>query len=403
VNTNDPSSSQNPPAEPRDTNAPANAGEPRPARLSGLLPGPRERRRAVRRGSVLALVAALLLAAGALYVAWNLDERHDALERDLMLRQQASSTQAGEARLLAKQAQDGMLEGAAKVALLEARLAEVTVQRGQLEELLQSLTRSRDENLIVDIEAEIRVAVQHNAITGSAEPLLAALKQSEERLSRHAQPKFERVRRAIARDIDRVRASSAADVPSLAIKIDEAIRLVDELPLLASAESRRALPNPVLAAKAASAAAQAPGAASAAAPAASAPARPGAPWWQRWRAAWDDAWQRIAHEARSLVRVTQIEHPDAMLIAPEQAFFLKENLKLRLLNARLALLSRQFETAQADLVAARTSLERFFDRGSKRTQVALDLVRQVGVQARQTGVPRPDDTLAALAAAGAGR
>ena len=73
------------------------------------------------------------------------------------------------------------------------------------------------------------------------------------------------------------------------------------------------------------------------------------------------------------------------------------------MNARLALLSRQFETAQADLANARSSLERFFDKGSKRTMLAIELVKQVSVQARQVGVPRPDDTLAALAAAGAGR
>jgi 2-dehydro-3-deoxyglucarate aldolase/4-hydroxy-2-oxoheptanedioate aldolase len=46
-----------------------------------------------------------------------------------------------------------------------------------------------------------------------------------------------------------------------------------------------------------------------------------------------------------------------MLIAPEQAFFLRENLKLRLLNARLALLSRQFDTAQADLSDALAALD----------------------------------------------
>ena len=281
--------------------------------------------------------------------------------------------------------------------MLEARLAEVTVQRGQLEELLQSLTRSRDENLIVDIESEIRVAVQQNAITGSAEPLLAALRQGGERLERHAQPKFERVRRAITRDIDRVLASGVADVPSLAIKLDEAVRMVDELPLLTSLESRRSAPKAPGEAKAAKAAL----------PAASAAVATGAgttpAWLQRWIAAWDAAWQSIGAQARSLVRVTPIEHADAMFIAPEQAFFLKENLKLRLLNARLALLSRQFETAQSDLAGARTVLERFFDRGSKRTAIAVDLIRQVATQARHSGVPRPDDTLAALAAAGAGR
>ena len=343
----------------------------------------------------------------ALYVAWNVSERHAALERELVLRQQDGTAMATEARLLAKQAQEGMLEGAAKLALLEARLAEVTVQRGQLEELLQSLTRSRDENLIVDIEAEIRVAVQHNAITGSAEPLIAALRQSDERLQRHAQPKFERVRRAIARDLDRVRAAGVADVASLAIKLDEAIRLVDELPLLVSLESRKAGPKPAEVARdAAREAARA--AASAASASASAPAGgtkppnawPGA---SALADAWDAAWQRVAFEARSLIRVTRIDAPEAMFIAPEQAFFLKENLKLRLLNARLALLSRQFETAQSDLAGARSMLEKFFDRNSKRTQLALELAKQVSVQARQIVVPRPDDTLSALAAAGAGR
>ena len=357
---------------------------------------PRQRRRALWRWPTPGTGLALLLGVAALLMAWNVSEHQRALERELVLRQQTSSSQADAARLLAKQAQSGMLEGAAKVALLEARLAEVTVQRGQLEELLQSLSRSRDENLIVDIEAEIRVAIQHNAITGSAEPLLAALKQSDERLARHAQPKFERVRRAIARDTDRVRAAAVADVSSLAIKLDEAMRLIDELPLLVSAESRRGVAKAPDAAKPGSAAASA--AAGAASRGASGPA-----WLRTWVQAWDTAWQRIGFEARSLVRVTRIEHPDAMMIAPEQAFFLKENLKLRLLNARLALLSRQFDTAQSDLAGARASLERFFDRGSKRTVLALELVRQVAGQARQSSVPRPDDTLAALAAAGAGR
>ncbi len=357
---------------------------------------PRQRRRALWRWPTPGTGLALLLGVAALLMAWNVSEHQRALERELVLRQQTSSSQADAARLLAKQAQSGMLEGAAKVALLEARLAEVTVQRGQLEELLQSLSRARDENLIVDIEAEIRVAIQHNAITGSAEPLLAALKQSDERLVRHAQPKFERVRRAIARDTDRVRAAAVADVSGLAIKLDEAMRLIDELPLLVSAESRRGVAKAPDAAKPGSAAASA--AAGAASRGASGPA-----WLRTWVQAWDTAWQRIGFEARSLVRVTRIEHPDAMMIAPEQAFFLKENLKLRLLNARLALLSRQFDTAQSDLAGARASLERFFDRGTKRTVLALELVRQVAGQARQSSVPRPDDTLAALAAAGAGR
>jgi uroporphyrin-3 C-methyltransferase len=92
-----------------------------------------------------------------------------------------------------------------------------------------------------------------------------------------------------------------------------------------------------------------------------------------------------------------------MLVSPDQGWFLRENLKLRLLNARLALQSRQYDTVQSDLRDAQGALDRYFDRGSRRVVVATDLIRQVALLARQVSVPRPDETLAAIAAAQAGR
>ena len=341
----------------------------------------------------LALLGALCVVS--LVLAWKADQRGASLEQELVRRQQDSAVRATEARTLAKQAQETAAETAAKVGLLEARVAEVAVQRGQLEDLIQSLSRSRDENLLVDVDAAIRVALQQTAITGSAEPLVATLKQSDERLARYNQPRLQGVRRAISRDLDRVKATSVADIASLGIKLDEAIRMVDELPLLAVAEGRGAKEpaRPV-------AGGRATGAASAARPASAASVAAG--WGGRLGEVWNTFADKVWGEARSLVRVTRIDHPEAMLLAPEQAFFVRENLKLRLLNARLALLSRQFDTAQADLQAALTTLDRYFDRGSKRTVLATELIRQVAGQARHVGVPRPDDTLAALTAA-AGR
>ena len=351
------------------------------------------------RGGPWTVVAGLILLSLALLtlaVAWRAQQRVNNIEQELVRRQQDSQGQSAEARLLAKQAQDGSLAASAKVALLEARVAEVAIQRGQLEDLIQSLSRSRDENLLVDVEAGIRVAQQQSNITGSAEPLVAVLRQADERLARYSQPRLEGVRRAIARDLDRVRAVGVADIPSLVIKLDEAVRLVDELPLLSTAEPRQA-----------AVAASIP-------TAASSPGTAGKPgqlgqlasaeaWAQAWSDGWRAASQRVWAEARSLIRLTRIDRPEAMLLAPEQAFFLRENLKLRLLNARLALLSRQFDTAQSDLQIAQTSLDRYFDRNSRRTGLATDLVKQVAVQSRQVVLPRPDDTLAALAAASAGR
>jgi uroporphyrin-3 C-methyltransferase len=271
-------------------------------------------------------------------------------------------------------------------------VAEVAVQRGQVEELIQSLSRSRDENVVVDIEAGIRVALQQSAITGSAEPLVAALKQSDERLARYNQPRLEGVRRAIARDLDRVKAVSVADVSSLSIKLDEVVRLVDDLPLLSRPEFRPS--STASAAQEKDKRLQQQN-----------DTTPSIDWTSSdgWMAAWRRVQERVWTEARSLVRVTRIDHPDAMLLAPEQAFFLRENLKLRLLNARLALLSRQFETAQSDLQLVLLSLDRYFDRHNRRTSAAADVVRSVAAQSRQVVVPRPDNTLAALSAAGVTR
>jgi uroporphyrin-III C-methyltransferase len=319
--------------------------------------------------------------AAAAVLAWQASSRVRELEAELVKRQQAAADQAGEARLAAKQAQEVARESAAKLALLEVKVAESAIQRTQIEELMQSVARSRDENVLADIEAALRVAMQQAAITGSADPLVTVLKQSEERLARYSQPQLERVRRAIAADLEKTKAVAVADIASLTIRLDEAVRVVDELPLLSRPEPRRARP-----------------AAPAAAPASAASAPPGEGW-PRWRAVGEQVWS----EVRTLVRVTPIEQPEAMLIAPEQSFFLRENLKLRLLNARLALLSRQFDTAQADLRDARSALDRYFDRGARNVQSAGELVKQVQAQARLVTVPRPDATLAAIAAATAGR
>jgi uroporphyrin-III C-methyltransferase len=347
---------------------------------------------------IWSIVASVLLALVmlCLVLIWRTSQQLGDLERELVLRQQDSGDRAAEARMLAKQAQEGTRDATAKLALLQARVGEVAVQRTQLEDMLQSLARSRDESLLVDIEAAIRVALQQSAITGSAEPLVATLKQSDERLARYNQLRLEGVRRAIARDLDRVKSMRVSDLSALTLKLDEVVRLIDEMPLLGPPES----PLQEAAAEAA------PKSAEAAAARASSPASGGGGFAQvfTWKSAqqmWQQTSSRVWNEARSLVRVTRTDQPDAMLLAPEQAVFLRENLKLRLLNARLALLSRQFETAQMDLLAAQAALERYFDRKGRRAAQASEVIKQVATQVRQVGLPRPDDTLAAIAAAAA--
>ncbi|MBB5206023.1 uroporphyrin-3 C-methyltransferase [Inhella inkyongensis] len=335
--------------------------------------------RVARLSTPLALGAAAVAALGLAGVGlgWQALSRVQELEQELVRRQANSQSLAQDAKQSAQQTQEQVRDLAAKLALAEARLAEVTVQRGQLEELIASLSRSRDENIVGDLEASLRLASQQAQLFGSAEPLVVALRQGDERLQRHKQPRLEGVRRAMLRDLDRVRAVGAVDNATLALRLDEVTRLVDEIPLLS--EPHRS-PQRVEAAPKSSA------------PAASAS---GFEHWRQWlgvRA--QEAWA----EAKGLLRVTRIDKPEAALLLPEQNFFLRENLKLRLLNARLALMSRQFDAAQADLRAALVTLERYADGRQRRTELAVELLRQVAAQAKPLQLPRPEDSLAALAA-----
>jgi len=379
-----------------DATAPLNT--PPPMAVLPTVPPPPTPPAAPLRLSRLWVVGAVVfgtLSVAGFVSAWHTQQRVRALEQQLVKRQQDSQDQATEARLLAKQALDGVREASGKLGVLEDRVAESQLQRSQVEELMQALSRSRDENVLADVESALRVAMQQAALTGSTDPIATVLRQADDRLARLNNPRLERVRRAIARDLDRVRSASVVDVPSLTIRLDEAVRQVDELPLVSTPERATAIGR-------AATARPSPAARAASVPA-SAPHADEPEWLASARRGWETFSGPFLGELRQAVRVTSIEHPEAMLLTPDQSFFLRENVKLRLLNARLSLLSRQFDLAQADLQQAQAALDRYFDRSSRRVVSVEELLRQIAAQARQVSFPRPDDTLAALAAAAAGR
>ncbi|MDD2609013.1 MAG: uroporphyrinogen-III C-methyltransferase [Giesbergeria sp.] len=316
--------------------------------------------------------------------------------QEQLARQSAdASTQAVEARTLAREAQEQAGDAATRLTVAETRLNEVALQRGQLEELMRSLSRSRDETLVVDIEAALRLAEQQAQFTGQLEPLLAALKSAQQRIERAAQPRLVPVQRAIGRDAERLRTAQVTDTAGLLARLDDAVRQVDELPLqnaVATTAATRRLQAQT--SKASSASANHPSSAS------SPETASDAPWWQT---ALLQAGEVVWDEVRSLVRVSRIDQPEAILLAPEQAFFLRENLKLKLLNARLGIVARQLDSARTDLAAAHTAIQKYFDPSSRRTQQVLTLLQQSQLHLKNNELPRLDETFAALGSAAAGR
>ena len=350
-------------------------------------------------GKVFAIVVIAALAISMLASAY-LWRKLSGIQEHLARQSADATTISVEARAVAKNAQDVARDAAAKAALNETRLGEVALQRGQLDELMQSLSRSRDENLVVDIESALRLAQQQAQLTGSVEPLLAALKTADLRLTRAAQPRLNGVRRALANDTDRIKAATVTDIPNLLGKLDELTRLVGDLPVINAvgvAAATTSAPAPVADKPSATANSKKSkiDEASAAKLAASWQAM-GASWWQT-------GWSAVRTELLKLVRVSQIEHPDAVLLSPEQTFFLRENLKLKLLNARLGLLSRQVASAKADLASANADIRKYADPSAKSSQVVFALMQQVQSQLGSMAIPGLDESLSALTLAAAGR
>jgi uroporphyrin-III C-methyltransferase len=346
------------------------------------------------------LLAACAIALGASAMLWTKLSHI----QETLARQSADATAMSvEAKTLAKAAQDAVRETASRQTVMEAKVSEVAMQRSQLEELMKSLSRSRDENLVVDIESALRLAQQQASLTGSIEPLLAALRSADQRIGRAAQPRLNPLLRAINKDIERIKAAPLADTPGLLVKLDELTRMVDDLPLA------NAVAQPSTAAGVKAALANKPvakpvgkpamGVSGASAAVASTPAETLTPWPQ-WL---QNIAGAVRDEARGLVRVSRIDLPEAALLSPEQSFFARENLKLKILNARLGLLARQVDASRADLEQASTTLTRYFDGNARSTQQAQAILALLQSQVKIIELPRIDDSLAALTTAAAGR
>jgi uroporphyrin-3 C-methyltransferase len=315
--------------------------------------------------AALALLAVLLLA----WQVWQGSERLKTTRQELARRIADGDAQQREAQANARQNREALDALQAKVGALEARLAEMQGQQLALETMYQELSRVRDDRLVAEVEQAVNVAAQQLQLAGNVEAALIALSGAEARLAKNAQPQFLPLRKLIARDIERLKAMPGADVPGIALRLDAILNAVPNLPLaFEQRPAAAAKPQP----------ARKPSAARP--PAAKAPA-PDAPTWQNMVAAWlGELWG----ELRQLVRIERIDRPDPGLLAPREIFFLRENLRLRLLSARLALLARDGRSFQGDLQQADTWLERYFDtrapaveeaRQSLRSLARLDVMR----------------------------
>jgi uroporphyrin-3 C-methyltransferase len=343
---------------------------------AGAAPQSGDDRASYRKPGWRAASPALWIALAALALtAWQWYEGRGeiiTLRQDLAKRLSEADVHGKESRVVAEQAREAVAEAQVKLGVLESRLAESQSQQIALEALYQELSRNRDEWAYAEIEQSLFIASQQLALAGNVKGALIALQTADARLARLDRPQLTKLRKVLNRDIERLKAAPHVDTVAISTRLDGIVALVDKMPLAMEARPHAEAPAPP-------------------------DKRAGEP--DAWTRFWRETWA----ELRQLVRVQQMDRPDAPLLAPGQAYFLRENLKLRLLGARLALLARDGASYKADLKAARDWLTRYYDTRHNNVSYALGALRNLHDAEVSIEVPDITATLEAMRGARLGR
>jgi uroporphyrin-3 C-methyltransferase len=309
---------------------------------------------------------ALTLAGAIVVVCWQwYDTRSQigAIREEVAQRLRASDSTAGESLVLAKQAQEAVLDAQIKLSVQENKIAESQSQQMALEALYQELSRNRDEWALAEIEQILIVASQQLQLAGNVHAALLALQTAEGRLARSDRPQYIPLRRVLNRDIERLKTAPNLDIAGMALRLDNLIASVDSLPLQFDERMQS-------------------------------PPRPDGPTGAS--GAWARVLTEVWDEMKQLVRIRNMDRPDAALLQPAQAFFLRGNLQLRLLNARQALLARDPARFLIDLQTATAWVTRYYDTHAASTVAALASLKQLSASSINVELPTIADSLAAV-------
>src|SRR5438132_5569173 len=295
--------------------------------------------------TVLLALIAVVLATGVAGLSW-LDARHriDATQEELARRLREIESDAREARVVSRQAQEALRDSQGRIAQLEGRLAESKSQQLALEALYQDLSRNRDEWQLAEIEQVLAIASQQLQLARNVRAALLALQLAEARLARADRPQFAPIRRALARDIERLKAAPVVDFPAMAMRLDNLIASIDSLPLAFEERTEREMPARASAAD---------------------------------RGLFARLAAEVWNELSQLIVVRRMGAAEPPLLPPSQAYFVRENLRLRLLNARASLLARDEAGYREDLRATAAWVQRYFDPRSKSTGDAVAQLKQL--------------------------
>ena len=378
----------------------------------------------------------ILLLVGAVAVAgwWFAQQRFLAVERESARRLQDADARAARLEEQLRGLRDSQTQLTARSAKLESRIAESASQQEQLQALYDDIARSRGESTLSEVEEAVVLANQHLQLTGNVQAALLALEAAEKRIGGSDQSQAIGIRRLLLQDIEKLRALPDVDIARLALRMDEVINRVDQLPLLSDASSAGinlaasgaqsaggggtpgapGAPAPVTPAAgtpgaAASAGVAGPAGAGAASPSAAAGAGASTATSEpvsaldRLYASVKDTSRRgldaVRDEFRSLVTIRRIDRPDGLLVSPDQKQLARENLRLLLLNARLNLINRQEALFRQDVARVLEAFRRLYDVESPEVKSAIATLELLRSQPLKVNMPSLSETVTAVRSA----
>ena len=293
-----------------------------------------------------------------LVIAWQwYDTRNQiaGLQHELAKRLAEADASGKESRNLSTEATEAGRRTETKLSLLEAKLAESQSQQLALEALYQELTRNRDEATLEEVEQLLLIASQQLQLASNVKAALIAMQEADARLQRIDRPQLSPLRKIVAKDMDLLKAAPYVDTAGISLRLDRLAAAADTLPLAMELRPPETGPS----------SGQIPATESV--------------WLKFAREAWEDV--------KRLVRIQNMNKPDVPLLSPSQAYFLRENLKLRLLSARHALLARDGASFKADLNASLDWINRYYDNQSESVVNMLEALHQL--QDSEVGIELP--------------
>lgn len=324
--------------------------------------------------SLLALIGVGLIG----WQVWELRMLSKETRQEVAQRLSTGDNAVSEIRALTRQQQEQIAAFQGRFGALESQVAETEGQAVALESLYMEYSRSRSDQALAEVEQAINIAAQQLQLAGNFEAGLIALQGAEARLATPDQGHLQALRRALIRDIEELKSHPQVDVSGLALKLEILMDRADRLPLafevqleqqqaaLAQAKVEREavdggegyLYEGLAYARALSA----------------------------------DIWS----EVKGMVRLERMDSDDPVLLAPAQSTYLRENVKIRLLTARLALLARDGSTFASDLAMAKEWIERYFDPEDEQVQRVIADLADLSQTPIKAELPTLTETFAAL-------